>query len=52
MQSCHTEGMKFVIGGIFAVMVIALAIGAIRGRVKARSCCTPVAREHDARLIP
>ena len=42
--------MKFVIGGIFAVMVIAFAIAAIRGRVRARSCCTPVAPENDARM--
>lgn len=42
--------MKFVIGGVFAVMVIAFAIAAIRGRVRARSCCTPVAPEDDARM--
>jgi len=42
--------MKFVIGGVFAVMVIACAIAAIRGRVRARSCCTPVAPENDARM--
>jgi hypothetical protein len=42
--------MKFVIGGIFAIMVIGFAIAAIRGRVRARSCCTPVAPENDARM--
>lgn len=50
MRACHTEAMKFVIGGVFAVMVIAFAIAAIRGRVRARSCCTPVAPEDDARM--
>jgi hypothetical protein len=42
--------MKFVIGGVFAVMVISFAIAAIRGRVRARSCCTPVAPGNDARM--
>jgi hypothetical protein len=42
--------MRFVIGGIFAVVVIAFAVAAIRGRVRARSCCTPVAAERDTRL--
>lgn len=42
--------MRFVIGGIFAVVVIAFAIAAIRGRVRARSCCTPVAPENDDRM--
>ena len=50
MRACQTEAMKFVIGGVFAVMVIAFAIAAIRGRVRARSCCTPVAPEDDARM--
>lgn len=44
--------MRFVIGGAFALMVIAFAIAAIRGRVRARSCCTPVPPERDARLMP
>jgi hypothetical protein len=42
--------MRFVIGGMFAIIVIAFAVAAIRGRVKARSCCTPVAPENDARM--
>lgn len=42
--------MRFLIGGVFAVLVIALAVAAIRGRVQARSCCTPVPPERDARL--
>ncbi len=50
MLACHTEAMKFVIGGVFAIIVIAFAIAAIRGRVRARNCCTPVAPENDARL--
>jgi hypothetical protein len=35
---------------MFAIIVIAFAVAAIRGRVKARSCCTPVAPENDARM--
>jgi len=44
--------MRFVIGGVFAILVIALAVAAIRGRVNARNCCTPVAPENDSRLQP
>ena len=50
MRACQTEAMRFVIGGMFAIIVIAFAVAAIRGRVKARSCCTPVAPENDARM--
>lgn len=52
MAACQTEAMRFVIGGVFAIIVIAFAIAAIRGRVRARNCCTPVALENDARMKP
>lgn len=42
--------MKFVIGGVFAIVVVTFAIAAMRGRVRARSCCTPVLPENDARM--
>jgi hypothetical protein len=42
--------MRFLIAGVFAIAMIALAIGALRGRIQAKSCCTPVAPENDLRL--
>jgi len=42
--------MKFVVGAVFAIIVIALAVAAIRGRVRARNCCTPISSENDARM--
>jgi hypothetical protein len=44
--------MRFVIGGAFALAVVVFAVAAIRGRVRARNCCTPVPIENDARMQP
>jgi hypothetical protein len=42
--------MQYVIGGIVSLVVIALAIGAVTGRVRARSCCAPADPALDARM--
>jgi hypothetical protein len=44
------DGMRFVLGGFVVLFILALAIGAITGRVKARSCCSLSAGPHDPRL--
>ena len=44
--------MQYVIGSIVAVGTLALAVGAITGRVKARSCCAPADPERDLRMRP
>lgn len=42
--------MHYVVGGIFSLFVIALAVGAITGRVRASSCCAPGDPALDARM--
>lgn len=42
--------MQYVIGSAFAVATVALAIGAISGRVKTRSCCAPADPSRDRRM--
>lgn len=42
--------MQYVIGTAFAIVVIAFAVLAIRGRVRARNCCTVAPADQDARL--
>jgi hypothetical protein len=38
--------MRYVIGGVVALFTLALAVGALTGRVKERSaCCPPSASE-------
>lgn len=43
--------MAYVLGVLAIFFVIALVAGAITGRVKARSCCTVVPPERDARML-
>ena len=43
--------MQFVLATLVVLPVAALIIGAIRGRVRARSCCS-VPAERDLRLRP
>ena len=38
------------IGSIVALGTLALAIGAVSGRVRVQSCCTPVPADHDLRM--
>jgi len=42
--------MQYVLGGIVALATIALAVGAITGRVRASSCCTPASVDQDLRM--
>ncbi len=42
--------MRWVFGGLVLAFVVALAVGAITGRVRARSCCTPGDPGDDARM--
>jgi len=43
--------MADVIGGVAALLAVLLLIGAVTGRVRARSCCTLAADpEHDLRM--
>jgi hypothetical protein len=47
----YATGMADVIGGLAAVLAVLLLVGAVTGRVRARSCCTLVADpEHDLRM--
>jgi hypothetical protein len=36
--------MRFLLGGIVVAFILALAVGALTGRVKARNCCSASAR--------
>jgi hypothetical protein len=36
--------MRFLLGGIVVAFMLALAVGALTGRVKARNCCSASAR--------
>lgn len=42
--------IEWLLGGAVIVFMVLLAIGAITGRVKARSCCSAVDPEHDRRM--
>ena len=42
--------MQYVIVSMIAVATVALAIGAITGRVQARSCCAPADPARDRRM--
>ena len=42
--------MQYVIGSIVALATLALAVGAITGRVKVRSCCAPANPTNDRRM--
>lgn len=42
--------MQYVLGSIVAMAMMALAIGAITGRVKVRSCCAPADPAQDLRM--
>jgi hypothetical protein len=42
--------MRYLVGGLFAGFVIVLAIGAIRGRVRVRSCCAVADPTRDLRM--
>lgn len=42
--------MHYVVGGLVAAFVIVLAVGAITGRVKARSCCAVADPARDLRM--
>lgn len=44
--------MQYVIGSIVALGTLVLAVGAITGRVKARSCCAPSDPDRDRRMGP
>jgi hypothetical protein len=42
--------MQYVIGSVLALGTAALAVGAITGRVKIRSCCAPGDPAQDRRM--
>ena len=42
--------MQYVLGSIVALATVALAVGAITGRVKIRSCCAPADPARDRRM--
>lgn len=42
--------MRWLIGLPILVATVALAVGAISGRVKVRSCCAPADPAHDLRI--
>ena len=42
--------MRWLVGLPFLLATVALAVGAISGRVRARSCCTPADPAHDLRI--
>ena len=42
--------MRFLLGGVVVVFTLALVIGALTGRVRARSCCGGVDASRDLRL--
>jgi len=42
--------MQYVIGSVLALATLALAVGAITGRVKVRSCCAPADPARDLRM--
>lgn len=42
--------MYLVIGAVLSLVVLALAVGALTGRVRVRSCCAISAPERDLRM--
>jgi hypothetical protein len=42
--------MRFFFGGLVILFMVALAAGALTGRVRARNCCSMSAAPADARL--
>ena len=42
--------MRFLLGGLVSVATLALAIGALTGRVKVRSCCAAWDPSRDLRM--
>ena len=42
--------VQFLLGGIIVVFMVLLALGAITGRVKARSCCSIADPNQDRRM--
>lgn len=42
--------MRWLIGIPFLLATVALAVGAITGRVRARSCCAPADPARDKRM--
>jgi hypothetical protein len=44
--------MQYIIGSVLALATLALAVGAITGRVKVQSCCAPADPARDLRMRP
>lgn len=42
--------MQYAVGGFVALFLLALVVGAVTGRVRARSCCTPTDPRRDLRM--
>ena len=42
--------MRYIFGGAVVVFVVMMAVGAVTGRVKARSCCAPADPALDRRM--
>jgi hypothetical protein len=42
--------MQDLVGGIFAALVAVLAVGALTGRIRARSCCAVADPARDKRM--
>lgn len=42
--------MRWLVGLPILLATLALAVGAVTGRVRARSCCTPADPAHDKRM--
>lgn len=42
--------MRFILGGLVILFMVALAVGALTGRVRARNCCSMSADPADLRL--
>jgi len=42
--------MQYVIGSLVALATLGLAVGAVTGKVRARSCCAPADPSRDRRM--
>lgn len=42
--------LRFLIAAPIVLLMVRLAVGAVRGQVRARSCCTVADPRHDLRM--
>lgn len=50
LRRARTSMMQYAVGTVLALATLALAVGAITGKVKATSCCAPADPAHDRRM--